>query len=81
MLEGTYITTVPYAFAGAGSIAKTELIYRSARTDEYFIPYYRIYAEIPQLEENGMKTYGAYYVPAVEERYISNMPLWDGNFN
>ena len=28
-----------------------------------------------------MKTYGAYYVPAVEQRYISNMPSWDGSFN
>ncbi len=23
----------------------------------------------------------AYYVPAVNERYIENMPVWDGRFN
>lgn len=45
------------------------------------MPYYRFYVELPEEESDGMKTYGAYYVPAVEEKYISNMPLWDGSFN
>ena len=31
--------------------------------------------------DTEMKTYGAYYVPAVESRYISNMPVYDGTFN
>lgn len=41
----------------------------------------RFYVELPDLEENGMKCYSAYYVPAVKEEYISNMPTWDGSMN
>ena len=52
------------------------------------MPYYKFYVELPEEKEvtdsKGdieMKTYGAYYVPAVESRYISNMPVYDGTFN
>ena len=31
--------------------------------------------------KNGLKDFGVYYVPAVESKYISNMPVWDGSFN
>ncbi|MFQ8951756.1 MAG: hypothetical protein ACLR56_01260 [Oscillospiraceae bacterium] len=33
------------------------------------------------LERQGFKCYCAYYVPAVEEKYIANMPLWNGALN
>jgi hypothetical protein len=63
-------------------VAKVELVYRTGGTEQYFMPYYRFYVELPDMErENGLKTYGAYYVPAVEGEYISNMPVWDGRFN
>lgn len=46
------------------------------------MPYYCFYVEIPNMEDDsGLKTYGLYYVPAVEDKYISNMPLWGGDFN
>ena len=46
------------------------------------MPYYRFYVELPEeTQNNGLNTYGAYYVPAVESRYISNMPTWEGSFN
>ena len=32
-------------------------------------------------EENGLKTFGAYYVPAVKSEYLDNMEVWDGRFN
>ena len=32
-------------------------------------------------QEDGMKTYGAYYVPAVESQYLQSLPVWDGSFN
>lgn len=80
--NGNYVTTVPYAMPGLEYAAKVELGYRASPYDGYFIPYYRFYVELPGLEEeDGLKTYGAYYVPAVEEAYITNMPLWDGSFN
>ncbi|HIZ55289.1 MAG TPA: hypothetical protein H9671_03675 [Firmicutes bacterium] len=82
LLNGNYITTVPYAISGAEFIKKVELIYRTGKYEEYYMPYYCFYVELPEEErENGLKTYGAYYVPAVESSYISNMPTWDGSFN
>lgn len=80
--NGNYITTVPEELPGLEYVAKAELIYRTGGTEQYFMPYYRFYVELPDMEmENGLKTYGAYYVPAVEGKYISNMPVWDGRFN
>lgn len=82
LLKGNYITTVPYKLHDETFIAKAELIYRTGAREEYFMPYYRFYVELPEEErEDGLKTYGTYYVPAVKEDYITNMPLWDGNFN
>lgn len=83
LMDGKYITSVPYELPGEGYIAKTELIYRTGESEKYFMPYYRFYVEIPEegMIGDGMKTYGAYYVPAVESTYISNMPVWDGGFN
>lgn len=82
LIKGNYITTVPYQLPDEKLIAKTELIYRTGAREEYFMPYYRFYVELPEEElQNGLKTYGAYYVPAVEKKYLKNMPLWDGSFN
>ena len=37
---------------------------------------------LPELaEEDGLQTFGAYYVPAVEGRFLTNLPVWDGSFN
>ncbi len=80
--NGNYVTTVPEEFPGLEYVAKVELVYRTSGTEQYFMPYYRFYVELPDIErENGLKTYGAYYVPAVKGEYISNMPVWDGTFN
>ena len=82
LLDGKYISTVPYELPCAEFIKKVDLIYRTGQYEEYYMPYYRFYVELPEEEqENGLKMYGAYYVPAVESRYISNMPTWDGRFN
>ena len=87
LLDGNGLTTVPYEFPGEEYIRKAELVYRTGMYEEYYMPYYRFYVEIPEAgmpeegRELGLKTYGAYYVPAVESSYISNMPVWDGRFN
>ncbi len=82
LLNGNYITTVPYEISEAELIKKVELIYRTGRHEACYMPYYCFYVELPQeARENGLKSYGVYYVPAVESVYISNMPLWDGGFN
>ena len=80
--NGNYITTVPVEMPGLEYVAKVELIYRTGGMEQFFMPYYRFYVELPDMErEDGLKTYGAYYVPAVDGAYLSNMPLWDGSFN
>lgn len=80
--NGNYITTAPYEMPGLAHVKKVELIYRTGNSEEYFMPYYRFYVEVPDENwEEGLKTFGAYYVPAVENSYITNMPLWDGSFN
>lgn len=82
LLDGKYSTSVPYKMTDKDLIAKVELIYRVSRYEEYFMPYYRFYVELPvEKGANDLKTYGAYYVPAVEGQYISNMPTYDGRFD
>lgn len=81
LADGKYITTVPYEMPGMEYVAKTELIYRAGTLEEYYMPYYRFYVELPnELRDGALKNYGTYYVPAVESTYISNMPIWNGSF-
>lgn len=82
LLNGNYITSVPYKVPGMDNIKKVELIYRTGDREKYYMPYYRFYVELPEeVYEDNLKIYGAYYVPAVEGTYLSNMPIWDGSFN
>ncbi|MCI8625875.1 MAG: hypothetical protein HFI40_06280 [Lachnospiraceae bacterium] len=79
--NGNYITSVPEEFPGLEYVSKVELTYRSGNQEAYYMPYYRFYVELPEWEKDGLKTYGAYYVPAVEGEYLTSMPVWDGNFS
>lgn len=80
--KGYYVTTVPEDFPGIAFVRKVELVYKTGRMTEIYMPYYKFYLELPTLEmDNGLKTYGAYYVPAVQSQYIENMPVWEGSFN
>lgn len=86
LLEGNYITTVPYELPGEDYIAGVELLYRSRTGEKIWMPYYRFLVEIPSPSsfislENGLKEFGVYYVPAIEMEYISGLPLWNGSFN
>ena len=82
LLQNRYISTVMEVLPGEEYIASVELVYRTDRYVEVFMPYYRFLVELPTMQvDNGLKTFGAYYVPAVESRYLTDMPLWDGRFN
>ncbi|MGN0402593.1 MAG: hypothetical protein ACI4HQ_10125 [Acetatifactor sp.] len=86
LLAGNYQTSVPEAFPGVESIGKVELMYRTGRLSEVLLPYYRFYVLLPDTTnstsaDNGLKTFGAYYVPAIADEYIANMPIYDGRFN
>ena len=83
---GHYQSSVPIEFSKEEAIAKVELIYRSGAMEEVLLPYYRFYVLLPD-ESNSLstdkkfKTYGAYYVPALKEEHIVNMPVYKGAFN
>lgn len=88
LTAGYYQTSVPDVFPGEEYIGKVELVYRTGRFEEMFLPYYRFYVLLPEeamantsATENGLVTYGAYYVPAIADEYIANMPTNDGRFN
>lgn len=84
---GKYQTSVPeevaYNKVTKELIGRVELVYRAEYTDELFLPYYRFYVELPynKTEKTGLKRYGAYYVPAITDEYIIDMPTYDGSFN
>lgn len=82
LLEGKYLTSSPYDLPGREYVAKVELAYRGSRVR---IPYYRFLVELPEENEacglpEGLKTFGAYYVPAVEGKYLDGVP-YDVPFN
>lgn len=89
LLAGDYITSVPNEYLEDGEIrkkhiAKVELVYRTGNTNEVFMPYYRFYVELTEFDSDmaeGLKNFGAYYVPAVRGEYLSDSPVWDGSFN
>lgn len=76
-LSGDYLTTVPADYLPKKmTAAKIELIYRTSIREKYYLPYYRIYAEVsPDFEhEYDTKTYGVFYVPAVRPEYVDIVP-------
>lgn len=82
LCAGNYITTVPEVMPGEEQIAKVELVYRDSCHDQYLMPYYRFYVEVPSMAlDNGLKTFGAYYVPAVSGEFLTGLPVWNGQFN
>ena len=61
-----------------------ELVYRVGAYEQVWLPYYRFLVELPEEfrpEDKELHDFGAYYVPAVEGKYIANMPTYDGQFN
>lgn len=86
LTDGNYQTSVPIAFPGKEAIGRVELVYRTGPLEEILLPYYRFYVQLPDsisesATSKGLKTYGAYYVPALPDEYIVNMPIYDGHFN
>lgn len=87
LLSGNYATSVPWEMPGEEYIVKVELIYRTSRLEQIAMPYYRFYVDVTDCEGFGtnndadLRTYGAYYVPAISGEYIENMPTYDGRFN
>lgn len=84
LLAGYYQTSVPAAFPGEECLEKVELVYRTGRTEEIFLPYYRFYVRLTDQMEvmaEGLRCCGAYYVPALTDAYLADFPVYDGAFN
>lgn len=80
--DGHYITSVPCELPGLEYVEKVELVYRNGALEGCWMPYYRFYVRLAEMaEEDGLQTFGAYYVPAVEGRFLTNLPVWDGSFD
>ena len=74
--QGKYATSVCVDFLGVQAVKKAELVYYVSSFAEYFVPYYKFYVEIEQdgtitEELPGIKSYGAFYVPAIKDKYIA----------
>lgn len=69
--EGKFDTTYHESeFPGVEYIRDVELMYYMSFIDDYK-PYYCFWVEVPaEKQENGLNTYVAYYVPAVELAYL-----------
>ena len=86
LLNGKYITSVFQEIKDKDKIKKVELVYYTSLLSETFMPYYKFYVEIENTGDiaktfPNMKTYGAYYVPAIKSKYIEALPQWDGHIN
>ena len=84
LFEGNYASSVPYEITEGDTVAKVELVYRTSAYEQVWLPYYRFLVELPEEfrpEDKELHDFGAFYVPAVEGKYITNMPTYDGRFN
>lgn len=80
--SGNYLTSVPYDLKGDEEIGFVELIYRFGIGYETAMPFYRFLVLIPEEEfQRDERIYGGYYVPAVREEYLENMPQPAISFN
>ncbi|HSP46967.1 MAG TPA: hypothetical protein VLN47_02695, partial [Clostridiaceae bacterium] len=72
LLRGDFLTTVPYKETiTAEDIASTRLVYHTSIFSEYFQPVYEFHVELENdRQENGLITYGLYYVPALRPEYV-----------
>lgn len=84
LAKGEYLTSVPYDMPGLDYVAGVELVYDTHILQDYYVPYYEFYVEIKQDSQEaanlGLKCYGVYLVPAVEEQYLYFTDNWDSGF-
>ena len=81
---GNYQTSAPCALPEDADIAGVELVYRTGSREQLLLPYYHFYVRLPDTDmeyADGLQLYGAYYVPAIADAYLENMPVYDGRFN
>jgi len=78
LLDGYYLTTVPADYS-MGEVASVELMYRAGGKEQVYMPYYKFVVDLPEMAEiegrNGLRTFGVFYVPAVNGEYLNDLPV------
>jgi hypothetical protein len=75
LLEKQYTTSVPEEFPGEQYIARIELVYHTGMFAKVYMPFYRFLVEMPTMQiDNGLKTFGAFYVPAIDREFLYETP-------
>ena len=52
------------------NISKIELIYKTSNYHKYFAPYYCFWVSNGEKMQNGLEIYSAFYISAIEEKYL-----------
>lgn len=85
LLRGEYRTSYPLDLEiNEDMIVKVDLVYVvGGFFTKDFIPYYKFFIETPVEQQQGFKSYGAYYVPAIHPDYLEPMyekvnPIFNG---
>ncbi len=73
LFSGHYNSVAEYIPKDESCIEKVELVYSTHSYNDVFMPFYKYIIETR--DDNGLKTFDCYYVPAVEWEYITNMPM------
>lgn len=85
LLSQDYISNVPSEYLKDGLIYEDNIkaVSFEYRNDEYTLPYYCFYVELDYdfNAVEGLKTYGMFYVPAVEDQYLEIVEVYDGSIN
>lgn len=73
LYQGNCISSFNEAPSRDAEIADVQLTYTNFHNYEYQIPYYRFLVDVTgqygMREQDGLKSYGLYYVPAIEQQY------------
>lgn len=69
LLEQQYWTSATYP-PNQDNISKIELIYKTSNYHKYFAPYYRFWVSNGEKMQNGLEIYLAFYISAIEEKYL-----------
>ena len=69
LLEQRYWTSATYP-PNQDNISKIELIYKTSNYHKYFAPYYCFWVSNGEKMQNGLEIYSAFYISAIEEKYL-----------
>lgn len=74
---GVDMSSAPEPFPGEQYVRGVEIVYYTSPQRQIYMPYYKFYVELvgegaylPERSPEGLHTYGAWYVPAVQPEYL-----------